>query len=288
MIIDSANLGCSSAIEIGEVCCGIGDCFIGEISIETECTSTTTYNLIFDIEGSMATSDSFDVIFNGINLATFAYNSLPGILENLPADCDLELNFTIVDSENEGCFEEVNMDPVCCEEECEIEIEGLSVIECNEGEVTLVVEFNSSGIEEPGVTLYINDVIVGEAGVDAESIELTGYVSNDPQLGIVICQSETLSCCAGINIANPCYVDSVEDELDQIDWKVASNLLALTNNSSSQLNIQIMSYTGVVLAKSTVDTNSESRMDMSNLPAGLYLLHMTNDKGQRTEKFVVR
>ena len=69
-----------------------------------ECDSTTG---TFDIELDALyanTSDSFDIVGNGINYGTFAYVNLPVTLTGLDADCETEYEFVIVDQDDPNCF----------------------------------------------------------------------------------------------------------------------------------------------------------------------------------------
>ncbi len=82
---------------------------------------------------------------------------------------------------------------------------------------------------------------------------------------------------------------SVKEENNTVNdfnsYVVSKNLVVKTEEIGS--TVQLIDLSGKVIFSKTIN-NSFNQYDVSNLPSGIYLVKLTNNKGQKTNKVFIR
>ncbi|HMX87830.1 MAG TPA: hypothetical protein PKK64_08575 [Saprospiraceae bacterium] len=119
-VIDCADSKCSTAQDLGIVCCEqSGDCKIYDAEIsKSACDSAGQFYVKLNFKYKN-TSDSFDVT-NGKNklYGRFAFAKLPVLIGPFAGDCSTKHVIEIIDYKNEKCHLEKEVGVVCCDSSC--------------------------------------------------------------------------------------------------------------------------------------------------------------------------
>ena len=239
VVVDVENEACSSAIEIGTICCGEEPCEIGELSVEVgECNDADQFAVFINFEYS-GVSDSFRVAGNGNQYGNFAYEDLPIQISNLEGNCDLNYEFVVIDLENETCAVDVGIGLVCCgEDDCEISELFIVPTECDdEEEFYAVILFEYEGTSESFSvlgngnnygTFQYEDLPIAVGPLDADC---------DTEYEFVIVDQMQESCSEEYELGAVCCEECEIGELDISSSECEGNV------SSFELNFE---YAGVM------------------------------------------
>ena len=152
------------------------------------------------------TSDSFDIVGNGMNYGRFDYDDSPVLhFFALVADCSTDYEFIVVDAMNPNCNDEEGIGTICCDA-CELTNLTLTPGSCNSSnEFELVIDFDYTGTTND----YFDWEVVGVDDGFAlfEDLPITVGVENDDieVLTVIICENDNPSCCIEGTFINPCY-----------------------------------------------------------------------------------
>ncbi len=111
---DCADPFCRAEKNLGIVCCD-GDCKINNLSVSrTPCNSDRMFYALLNFTHS-GTSDCFTVRGNGKTYGQFNYSQLPLKIGPLPADCNTEYEFVVLDCKVPNCASDFDLGKVCCD-----------------------------------------------------------------------------------------------------------------------------------------------------------------------------
>ncbi len=111
---DCADPFCRAVKNLGIVCCD-GACKINDLSVSrTPCNADRMFYAILNFNAT-GTSDCFNVKGNGRSYGTFNYNQLPVKIGPLPADCNTNYEFVILDCKIPNCISDIDLGKVCCD-----------------------------------------------------------------------------------------------------------------------------------------------------------------------------
>ncbi len=160
-IIDLADSACSDFTDFEEpICCDVVPCEIWDLTLEQACEPWFGY--VVNFEYANMPSNQFDLFIDEMFLGTFNYNDLPLSDQfDFPMFTDPFVTLTVVDSEVEECFAEVDNIEIGCEESCSISNLFAEVHECNGQMFQIDFEFDE-GINSNGFVVYLNGAVVAE------------------------------------------------------------------------------------------------------------------------------
>lgn len=111
-------------------------------------------------------------------------------------------------------------------------------------------------------------------------VEIYVYDSNDYSRGDTV--SFTITNLNNLSIPEPTLNVSIYPN-------PASEFMSLTNNSNDAFSYELFSVVGSLLQNGNVAANSSKKLDVAELPKGVYFIKITSSAGiRRTEKIIVR
>lgn len=200
-IIDIEN-DCGTDIDLDTPdCCGVSDCFIGEITVgEFDCHDDGSYSLILDFDYDGVTNDYFDVWAGNIFAGYYAYADLPVRIDSFyPRDVEYDL-IRICDNDNpECCAVKEFMGPDCDEEFEDCPISELHILESHltaNGNIIVLAEFELSIDRPVGLDIYANGHYLYYERETESPLEiiLEGFDTQD-SIEIKLCLNDHPDCC---------------------------------------------------------------------------------------------
>ncbi len=207
------NDNCCYTWEFMNPCFESESCFIGEITATTsDCNNDNQFSVTLDFEYDN-TSDQFTVVGNGVDYGLFNYSNLPIIIDGLLGDCATEYEFIVNDVNNNDCTNFTGLDPVCCEEDCELFDLILDVSECVQGSFDLTINFEYSGTTNDFYDYIVYDQlneIVAQGYAPFAQLPLVLSITNtESQYFVVsIFENDNDGCFITGEIENSCYEES--------------------------------------------------------------------------------
>jgi hypothetical protein len=205
-VCDNDDPNCCHQIDFDNPCYdSASQCEIWDVNVLTECYTSGGF---FDAEITFLyanTSDSFDILGNGMNYGRFDYDDLPITLYALQADCMTEYEFVIVDAVEQSCSDFTDLGVICCDA-CALTNLVLTPSSCTNGNVfELVIDFDYTGT----LNDFFDWEVVGvDEGYDEfENLPITVSLENNDTeiLTVIICENDNPSCCVTGTFINPCY-----------------------------------------------------------------------------------
>jgi hypothetical protein len=218
---DNDNDNCCYTWELMNPCFEEESCFIGEITATTsDCNNDNQFSVTLDFEYDN-TSDQFSVVGNGVDYGLFSYSNLPIIIDGLLGDCATEYEFIVSDVNNNDCTNFTGIDPVCCEEDCELWDLLLESGECNGGTFELTIDFEYSGTTNDFYDYIVYDQlneIVAQGFAPFAQLPLVLSISNtDSEYFVVsIFENDNDGCFITGDLINPCYEESGDCFISEI------------------------------------------------------------------------
>lgn len=206
IVRDFEDETCSSDIGIGEVCCEMEVCEIGELFVEIgDCNPNDIFYMFLNFEYS-GVSELFQVQGNGVVYGQYSYNDLPIELGPFEGDCETEYELVVVDVENEACNSVVELGTICCgEAPCEIGELSVEVGECNDAdEFAVFINFEYSGVSD-SFRVAGNGNQYGNFAYADLPIEISNLEGNcDLNYEFVVIDLDDETCAADIGIGEVC------------------------------------------------------------------------------------
>ncbi len=211
-------------------------CNLKNIDIQiNNCYESELFSVNINFEYNEIGNNGFLVLGNGTNYGTFQYTDLPITIDGLLGDCSSIYDFIIRDIDNPLCNDFANIDPICCNIECDISITDITT-ECSNDSV--IVSFDIETIENNGqYVVWINDELLGDYNyTDLPSV--IEFENNDNQINsITVCDIYDNDCCSTFSVDNPCVcsITNITSEIiDCDDINGTFNIiLDFDNNQSS-------------------------------------------------------
>jgi len=223
-ITDDTGSGCSSASEFENPC--FENCFISNLTaIPGECNNDDEFELVIDFEHEY-TSDFFDLHINysnGVVIENISYSDIPYTVTGLVEECISDIDVAVYDSEDDGCFTVVGIDPVCCSYDlCDLTNLTFDVTNCDGTEFQASVDFDFVGTSnEFNYTVYNsagNEVELGSYLYANLPMNLFFDNTNSSYYTIVIKDQDDNTCVINDNFENPCYQDCLIYNLTAIPY----------------------------------------------------------------------
>lgn len=118
--IDNITFGTGETSLVSACYSTSNDCAISDLSFEPEpCTPNGIYYGSIDFRYAN-TSDSFDLQGNSNNYGRFAYTDLPVRLGPFPGDPNRFISFEVLDALDTLCNDVLSLDPIDCDDDCNI------------------------------------------------------------------------------------------------------------------------------------------------------------------------
>lgn len=163
VVIDNEFEDCSDWTAIDPVDCdgSTGDCQIGDIeSTILPCNDENEFYVLLDFEYTN-TSDGFIVNGNGVNYGTFLYADLPIEVGPLIGDGVTIYEFGVNDAVHDNCGNDTFIEPVSCDGETAFLNFSTLVIECENEQYELLIDFDVVHAGDEGFLLSGNDTTYG-------------------------------------------------------------------------------------------------------------------------------
>lgn len=288
VITDLEDENCNSSYAFDEPICCEEECAISGLEItDFDCNLDETISLItINFVHENTPSDSFNVQIGGIFSFVFAYNDLPVTIETtLPLFFVLE----VMDTENMECSQIDEFEFECMDEDCMIDAITTDFIECSDDKDFFFVSLNfDSESTSDSFLLITADTLYGTYNYAELPLDLGPLPINTSIDFIINDQESGDECTNDFNV----FLEQCETSLNELTFENLSitqhaGQVIIENNEADQLLIQFMSYSGVVIQTFELEANSSKSINTANLASGLYLLNISNKRGQKTEKVVV-
>ena len=206
---------CYSQVFSIDDCGPIGDCKIGEISIETsDCTSTVVPHFIIDFDYAGVGDKGFTVKGNGHNYGEFKYEQLPIRIE-ASLGCDTFYEFVIIDNEYNNCVSAREFGHFCCDNNCSFVPQEIAV-KCDDGIITEIGFFlleYTDPIKEYEV--FVNNELIGVTDDNNVFLEFETQIPLDPNQEYIL-QVCDVDCCVRkvLDVSDcesvPCSISSIQ------------------------------------------------------------------------------
>lgn len=204
VVSDYQNI-CSDFGVVGPIDCSSSNCNISDLIAEAHpCDGDGQFLVDIDFNHQNMPSDSFQVVGNGTNYGTFAYSDLWITIGPIVGDGSTNFEFIVVDQNNPNCFEETELDPIDCNDDCEITDLIVEAHPCNpDGTFYVDIDFNHQNMPSDSFHLVGNGTnygtfayadlwltfgpIVGDGStifefivIDSENDDCTAFTGLDP------------------------------------------------------------------------------------------------------------
>ncbi|MFK8007016.1 MAG: T9SS type A sorting domain-containing protein [Saprospiraceae bacterium] len=162
-VVSDYQNACSDFGVVGPIDCSFSNCNISDLIAEAHpCNGDGQFLVDIDFNHQNMPSDSFQVVGNGTNYGTFAYSELWITIGPIVGDGSTNFEFIIIDQNNPNCFEETGLDPIDCNDECEITGLIVEAHPCNpEGTFYVDIDFNHQNMPSDSFHLVGNGTNYG-------------------------------------------------------------------------------------------------------------------------------
>ena len=162
VVSDYQNV-CSDFGVVGPVDCSASNCNISDLIAEAHpCNAGGEFLVDINFNHQNMPSDSFRVVGNGTNYGTFAYSDLWITIGPIVGDGSMAFEFIIIDQNNPSCLEETGLDPIDCNDDCEITDLIVEAHPCNpEGTFYVDLDFNHQNMPSDSFHLVGNGTNYG-------------------------------------------------------------------------------------------------------------------------------
>ena len=181
-----------------------GQCEITNISTTSYACDASEFELELTFEHQQTETDSFQILYNGIEYGNYAYSDLPVQLLSIPVNCSTIDSLFISDINDPQCYNFKIITNNCCDSPCTMEIEYLVNLECNgiDGNVAVLELGDGSGFSELFQVYQDNELIKTSAYLD---LPLDLELDNDEfTTEIVVCDFNSTICCDTLTHASTC------------------------------------------------------------------------------------
>lgn len=205
---------CVSDIALGEFCCE-DECFIGELAVDySECNDDGLYFITFNFEYANV-SDSFEVIFAGENIGTYAYSELPLTIEGIEGNCEEAYGLLVKDHEFGDCASDIGILNCCENEDCFIGELNVEYSECSEDDFYFITfNFEYANVSDSFEVIFAGENI-GTYSYSALPITIEGIEGNcEEEYGLLVKDHEIEGCAVDVSILNCCENECTIGELN--------------------------------------------------------------------------
>lgn len=272
--------------------CPFIPCTVTDFTItkgENSCTGSDIL-LNFSFKGVEFGKNGYHLIANNGFTKLYQLND-PTILK-IPADCNVDYEFSIIDADQTSCSAQKNINTLCCP--CQAVIAIIND-DCINGSAVSNLIINTL---EGSCTLYDWTLNVNKSPMILTKTP-TGYTTDLIGIKDSLLQYEwcnlvpSLPECFTYTVTNPCYTTLVStNNLEHQSFlKVVSGngeSISVRNTSDINLDFEIYSINGLCMTKiQTIAKNQEINMPTHEWPVGLYIIK-TKYLGQiSSTKFLV-
>ena len=185
----------------------MAQCHIYDMTVEQlPCNENGKFAVVINFMHENTGDDGFKIQGNGNNYGTFSYSALPITIDGLTGNCETPFEFVAKDIAHPDCSDFVELGVVCCSNtNCNIQITGLEVGECNDGHFSV-----SFGLEHPGTqnnyfNVYTYDQNLGYFPFDDLPLTIENFPASGESIEqIVVCENDNNTCCDTIYFETPC------------------------------------------------------------------------------------
>jgi len=284
-ICENDNEECCQAHEwdLGECFEEPVECNISEISIEMiECNEEEmSFVLDFDYDGT--TNEFFDVISRDGSFGFFAFDQLPITITGFPNTGNQFEFIKICESDNEECCKEHEWDlGECFEEpiECNISDISINMIECNEEEMSFVLDFDYVGTTNELFEVTSREGFFGFFAFELLPITITEFPNTGNQFEFIkICENDNEECCQEHEWDLGECADSVstDETPDVVDYVFSDPMLKL-EAIPDQVNIYDLS------GRLVYGTINETSINLAHLTTGIYIVRVNQNNSNSSFK----
>jgi len=283
IIADGADGACMDTITFEEpICCDSLVCSITDLIFEIEECEEGEFFVDFEFNVENSISNFFYFTVNGNIFETYEYGETFYTAGPFEGDCTTLYEFQIIDTEIESCLSTISLtEPICCEAFCTIE-DIAATIDCLEDEYLVVFNFIHSGTSDLfdvyNMNTFIGSYMYADLPVTIGPFADDGSIIMDTFL--IVDASETCEIELVIE-GESCNPDSTNDFGETEGFSVVGNqLLFNSDNSNDQIKLFDV-HSRLIMDKRTVDQS----IDLSLIPAGVYLIQMRSGNEIKTRLF---
>ena len=192
------------------------DCFLYNLTAIPGNCIDGEFTLVVDFEHEF-TSGFFDLHITypyGLVISDIAYSSLPYTVTGLQEDCMSEIEILVCDSENGGCLDVIDVDPICCQNFCSFSNLVIEVSECDGSEYSAIIDFEYSGndVDFDFILFDYQSNQIQSGSYAYDNLPLVLDIDNTTSIGkyIVINDQADQNCVIDEYFDNPCYEQNDE------------------------------------------------------------------------------
>jgi len=264
------------------------DCMITSFTAEYNSGSCNGEIIMIDFD-----FDATDFGVNGFTVSaggdTANFNLGDPYMIYLITLCDEDIEVVITDNDDPDCTETIVLGPACCD--CEITDPVFTTTDCEEDLFDISIDFltNEGTCVNYDWFITINgedyDLEWNSSTQESEAFEIVTSTM-DSLITILLCNDSPLQECFTYTIENPCFdsmgnVNStVPTLLEEIIFNkdLAGNIL-LNNISTLKVEYKLWSINGIETFSGSINATSIKSIYTSDVPKGIYLLRLKNQKG---------
>ncbi len=285
-IFDKMDESCNLISEYEFECVKDPVCNIYDLNVKvSDCNDHGQFYAIMKFKVTNPKSDKFIVKVNGNAFDTLPYGKELYEIGPLEGDCATLYKFVIRDLISADCIEDFGFtEKICCQTECKISEPVISFSPCEEGKFDLTLNFNHISTVQK-FRVKINGVVKGPFNYTDLPIIIEN-LSERHAYEIIIWDTEKEACRLTFTIpAIECTTGTQESSLNEV--KLFSNnqqLNLILSDVWVPSTVTITDLTGN--RWSVFESNTENSIDISALPAGLYLVQIQNRTDRLTKRFL--
>lgn len=181
------------------------DCTPAPVCAITNVTAITGLceagNFFVDIDFTVTdpVSTTFDLMLNGLAYGTFPYASLPIQVGSFAGDNATNYVFTITDTADPDCTNEVETGLVFCELPCDLSNMTVDSLLCESASTySTVLDLAYSGTISSSFNLKMNGSFYGNFAYADLPFELNGLIANGETIVLQACDEEKPNCCTDL------------------------------------------------------------------------------------------
>jgi hypothetical protein len=265
------------------------ECGISELVVETTACENDSFYVILDFDFENVGQSGFTVQGNGNIYGSYDYNDLP-VEFRLASNCDLELEFIVIDNEYPGCSADIDAGVVCCQNprDCSIEELDIEITECDSQFVNAIINFEHSNTASEYFFILLNGNFMGQAQYQDLPLNLgpIQMTSTPTDYEFTIIDSLDTDCNASVTLELSC-----EDPgpIPRVQINVQNGVLDIMMDRANvdPLNVMVISANGqlVQMNRFSEQTTNHS-VPLQTSQVGVYFVRIFHESHLYYKKFI--
>ncbi len=228
-------------------------CVIEDLFVEAQDCEDGQFFIDFEFETTAADGDMLDLFINGDLVSSFEYGETFYTAGPIEGDCSTLYEFTVVDQNDLDCSSSFEfIEPICCEmEECDISNAEIELLDCNEEEMSFILNFDNSATTNDFFDVYSRDGIYGSFMYSDLPLTINGFpnTGNDFEF-IRICDNDNPEeCCQEFEFllegcSSSCALLNLTAEILECDSESMNLIIDFDNQAGPNDSFNIFSRDG--------------------------------------------